>query len=106
MIVELEPGFRMKDYPIDIKFIERPTEKAEDGVFFVRRNETEIFIVNNGELTVKTENSSYTIVAGQGVSIRNNVPRQIITSEKEYAKMKKEKVDPRLEVLKKYKEES
>ena len=29
----------------------------------------------------------------------------IITSEKEYAKMKKEKVDPRLEVLKKYKEE-
>ena len=29
-----------------------------------------------------------------------------ITSEKEYAKMKKEKVDPRLEVLKKYKEES
>lgn len=83
MILELDPNYYMKDYPIDIRFIERSTEKCEDDVFLVRKNETEILIVNNGELTVTTQTSSYTIVAGQGITIRNNIPRRISTSEKE-----------------------
>ena len=49
-------------------------------------------------IPLKTENSNDSIrIEGDGWTI---------TSEEEYAKMKKEKVDPRLEVLKKYKEES
>ena len=72
----------------------------EDG-FYIKDECEDIELVKSiiyPLIPIKTENSNDNMhIEGDGWTI---------TSEKEYAKMKKEKVDPRLEVLKKYKEEN
>ena len=74
--------------------------KEDDEGFYIQDNSSDTDIVKSIVLPlipIKAENSSENMhKEGDGWTI---------TSEKEYAKMKKEKVDPRLEVLKKYKEE-
>lgn len=84
MIQKLDPVYYSKDYPIDIRFLERSAEKCEDDVFLQREHDTEILIVNNGELTVTTQTESFRIVAGQGIAIRAGVPRRINSLESEH----------------------
>lgn len=71
----------------------------EDG-FYIKDNSSDIEVIKSIILPlipIKAENGDDNMVkVGDGWTI---------TSEKEYAKMNKEKVDPRLEVLKNYKED-
>ena len=75
--------------------------KEDDDGFYIKDNSEDVNLVKSiiyPLIPIKTENTNDNmLIEGDGWTI---------TSEKEYAKMKKEKVDPRLEVLKKYKEES
>lgn len=70
-------------YPVSVNFIENKKENGAQGYWAIRRDDTEVIIVNNGEVNLSWKNGVYKIHAGQGVLIESGTRVRITTSQKE-----------------------
>lgn len=80
---ELLQEYEFKDYPVTVKFIERKKDEGSVGEWINREGETELIIVNNGELRVTCNNRNYKASAGQGMMIFTGSKHCITSSTKE-----------------------
>lgn len=74
MVKELLTEYDNPDYPVRVDFVETDYEDF-NLEWTVRKQDTEIIVVNYGSLIVEIEDAKYVVKAGQGVLINSGVSR-------------------------------